>query len=318
MSDEMLLKPKFYDDKTLILRGLKNKKQKKVDSKYFYDEQGSKLFEKITNLKEYYQTKTEMNILSQNKHEIKKNTPSAASIIEFGSGSNKKIKEFLNILEKPSEYIPIDISEKYLNDKAKEFSYFFPKIKIIPICSDFQDTLKIKNKINKNKNLVGFFPGSTIGNISPYKAKKLLIKFSSLLGADNKILIGIDLKKQKRILEKAYNDEKGITAKFNKNLLIRLNREFNAFFNPKHFSHLAFFNSKYSRIEMHLKSTIEQNINVLNEKIFFKKGETIHTENSYKYSIKSFSKLSEDSNYEILNIFKDHDNLFALFLLKVK
>tara|TARA_X000000950_G_C13915334_1_gene660743 strand:- start:5027 stop:5983 length:957 start_codon:yes stop_codon:yes gene_type:complete len=311
-------KSNLISDKVSILKGLKNIRQKRIDSKYFYDEEGSILFEKITNLKEYYQTRTEMKILCQNKIDINKNSPISASVVEFGSGSNKKIKKFISFLNAPSEYIPIDISEKYLFDKSKEFSKFFPKIKVLPICSDFQDISTIKKKLDNRKNLIGFFPGSTIGNISPYEAKKLLIKFSLLLGSQNKLLVGIDLIKKKKILEKAYNDDQGITERFNKNLLVRFNKEFNASINPKDFKHLAFFNSRKSRIEMHLKSKINQHINIFDEIIILKKGETIHTENSYKYTIQNFSKLSEQSNFEILNVFTDSDNLFALFFLKVK
>ena len=306
------------DERKDVLKGLNNKKQKKINSKYFYDDKGSKLFDKITKLSEYYPTKTEISILETQKKIINEYLPSAASIIEFGSGSNKKIKKLLNALKNPIEYLPIDISEKFLFENAKDFAKIFPKIKVTAICADFHQVDQLREIVSKKKKKIGFFPGSTIGNFMPEKARKLLENFSYILGNNNYLVIGVDLRKNKKIMENAYNDSEGVTAKFNINVLERLNIEHDAFFNLKEFEHNAFFNKKENRIEMHLVSKIRQSVDIHNRKIDFQKGETIHTENSYKYSKEEFSLLSEEAGFKVKKVLTDDKNFFGVFFLKVK
>lgn len=313
----LIKKSKGFDAK-FILKGLKNKAQKRINSKYFYDEIGSKLFDMITNLDEYYPTRKELSILSLNKDELKNILPRNSSIIEFGSGSLKKISKLVDAIDTPKEYFPIDISEEYLLHNAKKFSLLFPEINTTPICADFNHTLEIRKFFNKRNKLVGFFPGSTIGNSCPVKATLLLKKFADILKSNNYLIIGVDLKKTKNILEKAYNDSKGVTAKFNQNILCRLNKEFEIFFEVNNFAHLAFFNEKKKRIEMHLQSKLEQEVKVLNSIINFKKGETIHTENSYKYSIDEFIDLMRNAGYVDVKYWTDEDNYFGVFCFKVK
>ena len=306
----------FFEDKEIV-DNLESSPQKKINSKHLYDENGSKLFEMITNLDDYYPTRSELEILDQ-KNVFKKNLPEKASVIEFGSGSNKKVRKLLEALSNPKEYIPIDISYEFLKTNAKELAKKFPKIKVKAVCADFNKLGSLQNIIeHKSKNL-GFFPGSTIGNFCPDDAKKLLKKFAKILGKNNYLVIGIDIRKDKKIMEKAYNDSEGITAEFNKNILKGINKKTGAEFDANCFEHLAYFNDKKKRIEMHLISKENQTVNVSNKKIKFEKGETIHTENSYKYSEKEFKELCNSSGYDVIDFVTDKNKYFGVFFLKVE
>ncbi len=302
----------------LILDGLKDDNQKKIDSKFFYDEYGSHLFEEITKLDEYYPTRIELNILENYNKTINNFLPRNASIIEFGSGSNKKIKKLLRALDNPAEYIPIDISKSFLFDNAKNFAKNYPDIKVTAICAEFNQSIELNSIIKTNKNNVGFFPGSTIGNFSPINARNLLKKFAHILGDKNYLIIGVDLRKEKKLMEKAYNDSLGLTAKFNKNILNTINDKLGSMFDQDKFEHTAFFNEIEKRIEMHLVSKIDHTVELLGQNIEFLKGESIHTENSYKYSLKEFELLANESGFSSYKIMKDDKDLFSIFILKVK
>ena len=305
-------------DDQLILDGLKDDNQKKIDSKFFYDEYGSHLFEEITKLDEYYPTRIELNILENYNKTINNFLPRNASIIEFGSGSNKKIKKLLRALDNPAEYIPIDISKSFLFDNAKNFAKNYPDIKVTAICAEFNQSIELNSIIKTNKNNVGFFPGSTIGNFSPINARNLLKKFAHILGDKNYLIIGVDLRKEKKLMEKAYNDSLGLTAKFNKNILNTINDKLGSMFDQDKFEHTAFFNEIEKRIEMHLVSKIDHTVELLGQNIEFLKGESIHTENSYKYSLKEFELLANESGFSNYKIMKDDQGLFSIFILKVK
>ena len=305
-------------DDQLILDGLKDDNQKKIDSKFFYDEYGSHLFEEITKLDEYYPTRIELNILENYNKTINQFLPRNASIIEFGSGSNKKIKKLLRALDNPAEYIPIDISKSFLFDNAKNFAKNYPDIKVTAICAEFNQSIELNSIIKTNKNNVGFFPGSTIGNFSPINARNLLKKFAHILGEKNYLIIGVDLRKEKKLMEKAYNDSLGLTAKFNKNILNTINDKLGSMFDQDKFEHTAFFNEIEKRIEMHLVSKIDHTVELLGQNIEFLKGESIHTENSYKYSLKEFELLANESGFSNYKIMKDDQGLFSIFILKVK
>ena len=302
----------------LILDGLKDDNQKKIDSKFFYDEYGSHLFEEITKLDEYYPTRIELNILENHNKTINNFLPRNASIIEFGSGSNKKIKKLLGALDNPVEYIPIDISKSFLFDNAKSFAKNYPDIKVTAICAEFNQSIELNSIIKTNKNNVGFFPGSTIGNFSPTNAINLLKKFAHILGGKNYLIIGVDLRKEKKLMEKAYNDSLGLTAKFNKNILNTINDRLGSMFDQDKFEHTAFFNEIEKRIEMHLISKIDHTVKLLGQNIEFLKGESIHTENSYKYSLKEFEILANESGFSSYKVMKDEKDLFSIFILKVK
>ncbi len=300
-----------------IISDLKNLEQKKINSKHFYDEKGSKLFDMISELKEYYPTRTEIEIIESQKYSFKNNLPSNASIIEFGSGSNKKIKKLLNALNNPKEYISIDISYDFLLDNAKEIAKKYPNLSVKAICADLYQFGSISKIVNGNSHRIGFFPGSTIGNFSENDAKKLLIGFKKILGTDSFLIIGVDLRKDKKIMEQAYNDSKGITAKFNKNILNGINNKIGSKFDVRNFEHKAYFNEEKKRIEMHLISRQNQNISLKDYDLKIQKGESIHTENSHKYTAEEFEKLALSSGYKKVDFLTDQKKYFGIFFLKV-
>ena len=306
------------EEKEELINGLKNSNQKKINPKYFYDQKGSILFEKITKSDDYYPTKKEMEILDQKNKKIKKELPAGSSIIEFGAGSNKKIKKLLEILDSPSEYISIDISKDFLLENSKKLAKEFPNLKITAISADFNHKFEFQKIKSITKPKIGFFPGSTIGNFSKTEARKTLIKFRKNLESNNYLVIGVDLKKDKTILEKAYNDSEGITAEFNKNIFKNLNNKYGFNFDEKKFEHKAFFNSKKSRVEMHLISKVDHSVRIFDEEINFITGESIHTENSYKYTYESFEVLVQSAGYKIQKFYSDEKSFFGIFILKVK
>tara|TARA_B100000989_G_scaffold257570_1_gene207179 strand:+ start:15354 stop:16268 length:915 start_codon:yes stop_codon:yes gene_type:complete len=286
-------------------------KIKKLNPKWLYDFNGSKLFEEITRLEEYYVTRTEIEILKKNKKEIANLIGEKATVIEPGAGESKKISIFLKSLKKPNSYVPSDISKKYIRKVGNKLKKKLPKIKVNPMVDDFTMRSKIDNKILKNKNIVIFFPGSTIGNFDRKEAIKFL-KNLKLKYNPKKLIIGVDLIKKKSVLLKAYNDKKGITAKFNINLLKRINKELKGNFNIKSFKHTAIYNKNKNRIEMHLVSLKKQKIKIQDKYYKFKKGETIHTESSHKYSPKSFSNLANKSGWKVKKIWTDINRQFSV------
>ena len=311
-----LIQDEVYTDKE-ILNNLDNPSQKKINSKHLYDEYGSKLFDQITKTDDYYPTRSELEILEKKSNFFKKNSPDSASIIEFGSGSNKKIKKLLNVLNKPKEYVSIDISYDFLIVNAKEIAKKFPKLNVKAICADLHQLGSISKVINVNSQKIGFFPGSTIGNFSEGEAKSLLMGFKKILGKNSFLIIGVDLRKDKKIMEKAYNDSKGITAEFNKNILNGINKKIGSKFDIKNFEHKAYFNEKKKRIEMHLISRENQNVSLKDYDLKILKGESIHTENSHKYSALEFEKLALSSGYKKIDFLTDQKKYFGIFFLKV-
>ena len=271
----------------------------------------------ISELEEYYPTRTEIEIIESQKFSFKNNLPSNASIIEFGSGSNKKIKKLLNVLNKPKEYISIHISYDFLLVNAKEIAKKYPKLNVKAICADLYQLGSMSKIINGNSQKIGFFPGSTIGNFSENDAQKLLIRFKKILGKDSFLIIGVDLRKDKKIMEQAYNDSKGITAKFNKNILNGINNKIGSKFDVKNFEHKAYFNEKKKRIEMHLISRQNQSISLKDYNLKIQKGESIHTENSHKYSAEEFEQLAVLSGYKKIDFLTDQKKYFGIFFLKV-
>ncbi len=312
------LKENIIEDNTEIISGLENTEQKKINSKHFYDEEGSKLFDKITELPEYYPTRTEIEILEKKTRTFQKKLPSDAVIIEFGSGSNKKIKKLLKALKNPKEYISIDISYDFLILNAKEIAKNFPQINVKAVCADFYQINELSKLFKyEEQQKIGFFPGSTIGNFVREDAKKLLKNFASILGKNNYLIIGIDLRKNINVMEKAYNDSKGITAKFNKNILTGINKRIGTNFNVENFDHKAYFNEEKKRIEMYLISKVNQNFSIKDKKIILQKGESIHTENSHKYSIDEFKTLTHSCGFKTIDFLSDEKNYFGIFFLRV-
>ena len=291
-----------------------SKKNKKLNSKWFYDFHGSKLFEQITKLDEYYPTRTERKILKDNKNEIANKIGKSAVLIEPGAGDIKKIAIFLNSLDKPKKYIPLDISEDYIKKISQSFKKKFRRVAITPKGYDFWANNKLPFKINSSDNIIIFFPGSTIGNFETKEAiqflKMLKLKFKA-----KKVIIGVDLVKDVKTLISAYDDKKGVTAKFNKNILKRINTELGGDIDLGLYKHLAIYNKSKNRIEMRLKSKKTHNIKINGSNYLIKKNEEIHTENSHKYTLKSFKNLVGKAGWKIDTTWVDDKGLFSVHCL---
>lgn len=299
-----------------ILTGLQAE-HKHIAPKYFYDAEGSRLFDEICQLPEYYLTRTEIALLKRHGPEIAACLGPDVTLLELGSGSSVKIRLLLEALQ-PLLYVPVDISREHLLQSAKTLAEDFPWLTVHAICGDYAVPCDWPVHAPPNSRRIAYFPGSSIGNFTPRQALKLLGRIAALLGDGGGLLIGVDLIKDREILEAAYDDSQGVTARFNKNILARLNRELQSDFSLAHFLHRAFYNAGEQRIEMHLLSDCEQKANVGSEIIHFCSGETIHTENSYKYSISGFQQLAMQAGFEPRKVWVDADELFSIHYLKVR
>jgi dimethylhistidine N-methyltransferase len=288
-------------------------KPKQLPPKYFYDAVGSALFEQITRLPEYYPTRCELALLHENAVAMASFFPSGCALVEFGSGSSRKARILLGAAATVEAYVPIDISGDFLQQDAAQLRRDFPHLAVHPVIADFTVASELPSAV-AHMPRVGFFPGSTIGNFEPHEAAAFLRRAARLLGAGAALLVGVDLIKAPDILYRAYNDAAGVTAKFNLNLLGRINRELGADFDLSAFEHHAFYNAERRRIEMHLASTRRQKVRVCGATVEFRAGETIHTENSYKYSIDSFQALAHGSGWSPLAVW--NDGLFSVHLLR--
>lgn len=303
--------PVFLAD---VLESL-SRRQKTLPAKYFYDFTGSQLFEDITRLPEYYPTRTELSILRDRASDISRLSRPGLAVVEFGSGSTEKIRALLKALPDVAVYVPIDVSGDFIEGEAAQLRGDHPGLDVIPVVGDFTKELTLPAEI-RSRPLLGFFPGSTIGNFEPQEAERLLGRFAALLGPGASLLIGVDLVKSDDILNPAYDDAAGVTAKFNLNLLRRINRELGADFDLESFTHQAFFNHAKRRIEMHLVSRHQQNVHLNGHVLNFAAGETIHTENSYKYLPVDFEALASRAGWRAQTMLTDPESLFALFALR--
>lgn len=288
-----------------------------MSAKHFYDAEGSRLFERIMGLPEYYPTRSEMSVLREHAAAIADLIPDGAALVEFGSGSNAKIRLLLDAAPELAAYVPVDISAEYLEEQAEELRRDFPDLDILPIAADFTKRFELPAKV-RSRPRVGFFPGSTIGNFEPLAAVSFLRNAARILGRGAVMIIGVDLVKDKATLNAAYNDAEGVTAAFNLNLLTRINRELGADFDLDQFEHRAFYEPKRQRIEMHLVSRKQQKV-AMNWKIFeFKRGETIHTENSYKYTPEGFAALARQAGWLERSLWTDSASNFSVRALTLK
>ena len=294
-----------------------SKSQKELSCKFFYDEHGSKLFEQISELDEYYLTRTEISILNDNINEISGDVGEDALILELGSGSSRKIRILLDNFKSVAAYFPVDISREFLLYSAEQLSRDYGDLKIIPIIADYTRPFTIPGHDIPYNKIVAYYPGSTIGNFTKDQAGNFLKNISELCGKGSGLLIGIDLKKESEVLEKAYNDGKGVTAEFNLNILKNMNSTYGTNFKINKWKHIAFYNEEHGRVEMHLQSLEEQSVRVNGTSITFKKDETIHTENSYKYSIEEFEGLIKEF-YSLQNVWSDPGNKFAVCYFEAK
>lgn len=299
-----------------IYEGLEEK-QKSLPCKLFYDERGSKLFNFICELDEYYPTRTESMIMKNNIDDIVAVIKDNSLLIEFGSGSSMKTRLLLDNLKNLSGYVPIDISEEHLTETVERLNDEYPELQIIPLATDYTKPFKLPEIHKKAEHKIVYFPGSTIGNFTRKEASVFLKSVAKICGENGGLLIGIDLHKEKEILEAAYNDKENVTAEFNLNILERINREFGADFEINNFSHFAFYNEEEKRIEMHLVSEEEQIVTINERKFFFKRGESILTEYSHKYTLSSFAELAED-HFDIIKIWMDKNKYFCVLYMSVK
>ncbi|MGO9544582.1 MAG: L-histidine N(alpha)-methyltransferase [Rhodomicrobium sp.] len=307
--------PRIADSEFLeaVLHGLALP-QKALPCRFFYDEAGSELFERITKLPEYYPTRTEIALLRCCAPGLKEALPPGAAVVEFGSGSSWKTGLLLEALDRPAAYIPIEISAAALYPAAQRIQQEFPNVAVHPILGGFHDLSAIKLPF-RGCPRVGFFPGSTIGNMTHDEAAAFLRFARNFLGAEALFIVGADLQKPLSVLLPAYDDAQGVTAAFNRNILVRINRELNGTFNLSRFEHRAVYNEAQGRVEMHLRAGRPHRVSVAGRTFQFRQGETIHTENSYKYTVRGFHAIARRGGWLAAKSWTDKDRLFSLHLL---
>lgn len=298
-----------------MLQGLQ-KPRKELPSKYFYDEIGSDLFEQICELDEYYPTRTEFGIMRAQAQEIAALLGPHCLLIEYGSGSSKKTCELLDVLQSPVGYVPIDISKEQLMQSVVALAELYPDLEMLPVCADYTSDFEIPMPTRPVAHRVGYYPGSTIGNFDPGPARDFLRQIARTCNGGG-LLIGVDLKKDFNILHRAYNDQQGLTAQFNKHILVRINQELGANFLINQFGHYAFYNPGESRIEMHLVSLKEQAVQLGDVEISFKLGESIWTESSYKYTPEEFAQLAATAGFRVEACWTDPREFFSVQYLTV-
>jgi dimethylhistidine N-methyltransferase len=308
-------RPQMSDFARDVIAGL-SAERKALPAKYFYDDSGSALFEAITALPEYYPTRTELAILGERAGEIARLIAPGATLIEFGSGSTVKARILLDAAA-IAAYVPVDISAEFLGQEAARLGRDLPRLRVLPVAADFTKPFELPGAI-RSRARVGFFPGSTIGNFEPPEAVRFLRHAADLLGRGAHFIVGVDLVKDVEVLDAAYNDAAGVTAAFNLNLLRRINRELGADFDLNRFRHHAFFNRDHKRIEMHLASRAAQQVRLCDRTIAFARGETIHTESSYKYGVDSFQALAADAGWSPVAVWTDPDRYFSVHALALR
>ena len=287
-----------------------------LSAKYFYDAAGSDLFEQITRLPEYYPTRTELKILQRNARAMAAAIPLAAALVEFGAGSSRKARILIEAAPQIAAYVPVDISAEFLAQEAAAVRRDIPGIAVLPVVADFTRDFELPPQVRARPR-VGFFPGSTIGNFEPEDAAEFLRQAGRILGAGATMIVGVDRIKDEAVLNAAYDDAAGVTARFNLNILRRMNRELGGDFDLAAFRHRAFYNVAGHRIEMHLESLKAQTVTVARRTFEFRTGETIHTENSYKYTVESFRALAESAGWRPVACWTDENDWFAVHALKL-
>ena len=333
--------PDLGDFRAEVLAGL-TASPKRILPKFFYDRRGSRLFEEICELPEYYLTRTETAILRERADEIadliasgrhggvtKDRIREAADgadpvsgrdpiLIEYGSGAGRKTRILLDALKGRGAYVPIDISKQHLLESAAEPASLYPELRVVAICADYSKAFSLPPDLSSpGRRRLAFFPGSTVGNLDPPEAVAFLKRIVKLVGPGGALLLGVDLKKDPAVLHAAYNDAAGVTAEFNLNLLHRMNREMGADFDLAAFRHRAFYNEPLGRIEMHLESLRDQTVRLGERSIAFGQGETVHTENSYKYSVAETHRLAAKAGFHSGPTWTDADRLFSVHYLTV-
>lgn len=303
-----------------MLAGLA-RRPRSVPPKFFYDAAGSALFDRICELPEYYPTRTELALLAERATEMAQCIGADADLVEFGAGSSRKVRLLLAALERPRRFVPIDISGEHLHAAARVLRGEYPGLAVQPVVADFTQPFTLPRVpapagVGAARR-VGFFPGSSIGNFTPAQAQRFLRMAAGLLRGGG-MLVGVDLVKDPALLHAAYNDAQGVTAAFNRNLLVRANRELDADFEPGRFAHYAFYEPVRQRIEMHLVSLERQAVSVCGQRFDFAPGETLHTENSCKYTVEGFRALAARSGFVPGPVWCDRDRLFSIHWLAAR
>ena len=310
------LEPSLDEFRTAVIAGL-SQRQKTLPCKFFYDSEGSSLFDQICKLPEYYPTRTECSILEERAPDIARLVGPRARLVEFGSGAGIKIRLLLQALNDPAAYVPVDISRAQLLSAAMGLAADFPSLRVAPVCADYTKPFAlpvVRGRISRRT--AGFFPGSTIGNFTANEATSFLALTRRLLGPGSIMIVGVDVPKDERVLHAAYNDGVGTTAAFNLNLLHRINRELGGTFDVSSFAHDARWNETLSRVEMHLVSARAHTVQIAGRSFDFAAGETIHTENSHKYSLDHFRDLAQQAGYAPLVAWTDDQRLFSVHVLR--
>lgn len=294
-----------------VLEGLQNP-QKKIPSKFLYDARGSRLFDKICELDEYYLTRTEISIMRRYGGAMAEAIGPRAHLVEYGSGSSRKTRLLLDRLDEPVAYVPVDISAEHLAESADLLAQAYPEIPIQPVCADYTAPFELPDPPRPAARTVVYYPGSTIGNFRRGAARRFLRRIADRAGPNGGLLVGVDLKKDVNTLKAAYDDPEGVTAAFNKNLLRRMNRELGATFDLDRFEHRVVWNDERDCIEMHLRSTEAQTVSVAGRAFAFEKGETIHTEDSHKYTLDGFATLTAEAGLEVEQVWTDERSYFSV------
>jgi L-histidine Nalpha-methyltransferase len=286
---------------------------KRLSPKYFYDATGSYLFERITELPEYYPTRTELALFDAHLGDIAASLGAGFCLVEYGSGTTRKVRKLLEWL-RPAAYVPVDISGDHLVVEARALHGDFPWLDVFPTCADFTGPFDLPEPVRKLRP-VGFFPGSSIGNFDPHAARDFLVNVHETLGPGGHLLIGVDRKKDPVVLERAYNDVQGVTAEFNRNALRHINARLGGNFDPERFAHEARYDAERGCIRMFLRSLVQQTVSIGAVEVTFAAGEAIHTENSYKYHPEEFIHLAGQAAFRTVSWWSDAEDLFALYLL---
>ncbi|MFK0379144.1 L-histidine N(alpha)-methyltransferase [Pandoraea sp. NPDC090278] len=301
---------------TDVLAGLGHT-PKTLPSVWLYDQRGSELFEEITGLDEYYQTRTETALLGECSAAIADVVGPNAVVVEFGSGSSRKTPLLLDALVTPRAYVPVDIADDFLDDAVATLARRCPGIPMLPVRADFTRPFHLPPQLQNTQGpRLGFFPGSTIGNFAPGQAAAFLAHVGKMLGPHRRMVVGVDACKDPAVLLPAYDDARGVTAQFDLNVLVRINRELDGDLPLEAFRHEARFNAKASRIEMHLVAQRAFSATVLGHRFDFSAGESIHTENSYKYGQTEFRALANSAGWDIERVWLDARSRFAVYLLR--
>ena len=306
------LAPEDADFHKDVIEGLSNR-PRMIPPKYFYDKRGSKLFDAICEQPEYYPTRTEISLLQYYARDIAERIGPDCILVELGSGASDKVRLLFDAL-KPKGYMGVDISKEFLLDATDKLAHDYPWLEVHAVCADFSQVLEIPDHYDDQQH-IAFYPGSSIGNFDPDDAIIFMEQIATMVGAGGKLLIGVDLKKDETILNAAYNDAAGITAELNLNLLIRMRNELGAELEDNAFAHQAFYNESEGRIEMHLVSTKNTKLTIDGKAFAFHLGDSIHTENSYKYSLEAFEKLADRAGFDVEKVWTDRKELFSVQLL---